>query len=139
MKSEIRTVLYEQLEKDELATLKQLDRVDSTSADIIIRLQLTRPIVKEIYSQLRDDRKAQITITRVLGATRFKYAHRGHLLEVRCPKCRREPDTYIHMLECYALQALEATGAQSIDFLVDLAKKVKTSPPHLIFPILVEA
>ena len=135
-KTEIRQVLYTQLEQDELIMFQHLMGVDSTSAEVIVRLRLTRQRMKEVCLKLQNDRDAQITLARVIGATRFKYAHGGHLLAVKCPKCRREPDNYTHMLQCYAMQDEEAPGIGAIDFLVNLATKVKTSPPQLIFPII---
>ena len=136
-KAEIREVLFAQLEQDELTMFRHLMSVDSASAEVIVRLQLTRQILKEVCLKLQNDRDAQITLARVIGATRFKYAHGGHLLAVRCPKCRKDPDNYMHMLKCYALQEAEVPGIGAIDFLVDMATKVKTSPPQLIFPIIV--
>ena len=44
----------------------------------------------------------------------------------------------MHMLHCYALQEQEATGEVAIDFLVDMAKQVRTSPPNLVVPIAIQ-
>ena len=55
--------------------LQQLQTTGSVSATIILKLKLTRQIVKEVYSKLRRDRVAQVALTEVLGATRYKFAH----------------------------------------------------------------
>ena len=115
---------------------QHLMSADSASAELIVRLQLTRQIVKEAYLKLQNDRDAQLTLARVIGATRFKYAHGGHLLSVICPNCQRETDSYTHMLQCFFIQDEGAPGIGAIDFLVGLVTKVKTSPPHLVFPII---
>ena len=135
-KVEIRTLLYERLERDEMLIFGLLEKIGSTSAKTLIKLKLTRQIVKDVYSRLRRDRTAQITLTEVPGATRYKYAHKGHLLQVTCPRCRRVPDSYEHMVDCDNLREQEATGADAIAYLVKLAESVVTTPPNLVFPIL---
>ena len=77
-----------------------------------------------------------MTLAGVIGATRFKFAHQGHLLKVNCPRCRKHPDGYEHMLDCYSIREEEAAGIGAVDFLAALAVKVTTIPPNLIFPIM---
>ena len=66
--------MHTNLGKGEFLTPKQMVRSDPSSAsEIIVRLQLTRQVGREVYRQLKDDRSAQATLTSVLGATRSKY------------------------------------------------------------------
>ena len=68
---------YGRLERDELSVIRQLQDIESSSAAVIAELQLTRQIVKEVYRQLMRDRAAKLTLTKMLGATRSKYADGG--------------------------------------------------------------
>ena len=137
-KGEIREVIYSRLERGEALIFKQLVSFDSVSVSIVVRVKLTRCIVMEAYRQLRSNRQAQVVLTKVLGAARYKFPHMGHLLAVKCPKCRRERDSFLHMLRCYDLQEGGATGVHAIDFLGGLAVKVTTAPPNVVFPIMTE-
>ena len=79
-----------------------------------------------------------MTLTKALGATRYKYPFKGRLLEVKCPKCSKEIDSYTHILQRYGLQDHNVTGVHAIEFLVNMAIKVTTSPPNPIFPVMVQ-
>ena len=106
---------------------------------IITRLELTREIVGMAMSALRRERAAQVTLLSILGATRFKTYFHGVLIPTRCPHtwgrvaCGQE-DTYQHLLACYKIQHLERKGAESIDFLIKMARTARPARPGTAEP-----
>ena len=138
-KPEIKKVIRTQWEKDEQLVLRQLSELGSVSSEIITRLELTREIVGLAMSALRRERAAQVTLLSILGATRFKTYFHGVLIPTRCPHtwgrvaCGQE-DTYQHLLICYKIQHLERKGAESLDFLITMARKARPARPGTVEP-----
>ena len=123
------------MELDEFKTLRNLATLGSQSATLAIRLGLTRSIIKEIYKKLEQDRLAQVNLTEILSAARFRYAFEGNLIPVKCPRCKIARDCFDHMLEYYPLKQKEAHDEAAIEFLAELATKTKTDPAGLKYPI----
>ena len=135
-KQETKDMLKKRQEKDEFNILCRLAEMGSGSATIITKLGLTRGIVKEALRELKSVRAAQITLGTVLGATRFRLYQGSRRLATRCGKCRHVEDSFDHMLRCYDLMGEYQTGANTVDFLVTMAKKVKLSPPGISLPFV---
>ena len=138
-KPEIKKVIRTQWEKDEQLVLRQLSELGSVSSEIITRLELTREIVGLAMSALRRERAAQVTLLSILGATRFKTYFHGVVIPTRCPHtwgrvvCGQE-DTYQHLLICYKIQHLERKGAESLDFLITMARRARPARPGTVEP-----
>ena len=120
--------------QDEVTVLRQLTELESVSAGIISRLELTRDIVKEAFAQVKREHAAQINLTSILCGTRYKYRYQGLLV----PTQRRNGfwgswygrlDAFNHTLSCYALKRYEATGLDAIEFLVRMARKTLRDNP----------
>ena len=105
------------------------------SAALFTRLGLTRQIIKETFKRLDNDRQAQLNLTDIITANRFRYAFEGKLLPVMCPRRKMVRDSSNHLLECYPLRRQDSREEAAIEFLVDLAAKTKTSPVGLKKPI----
>ena len=139
-KDELKEVLKKQQKEDEANVLRTLTTVDSESAEIITRLELTREIVGAVLAALQSDHAAQVNLLSVLGGTRFKYAIHGVLVPTKCPnrrygrRCDRE-DSYLHLLQCYSLSTEERPGVAAIDFLIKLARRTKTRQPGVPTPM----
>lgn len=141
-KQELKVLVRQQYEADELLVLRELAVLGSESARIITSLELTREIVQVTMTLLRHRRDAQVTLASVLGGTRFKHAIHGVLVPTRCPHsrygavCGRE-DSFEHLLDCYNLRSQLRKGVEAIDFLVKLAKTVISATPGRSVPLYV--
>ena len=141
-KEETKDMIRHRHEEDELFVLRELSVLGSESAKIIIELELTREIVAAAMATLKYKRALQVTLASVLGATRFKRAFHGVLVPTRCPHfrhgvlCGRE-DSFAHLLDCYNLRGRMKRGVESVDFLVEMAKKVVTTSPGRSVPLYV--
>ena len=126
VKQEVREMVINRQQQDELIALKRLAQLGSVSASIITYLKLTREIVVEALASLEDDRAAQTNLTDILGATRYRFYTGGRLVHVKCPQkyCYRT-DTFLHMIMCYGLGAAVCKGAQAVPFLVRMARDTK--------------
>ena len=135
-------MIKQKREEDELFVLRELAVLGSESAKIIIELQLTREIVAAAMAVLQRKRDLQVTLISILGATRFKRAFHGVLVPTRCPHfrhgvlCGRE-DSFSHLIDCYNLRGGLKKGAESIDFLVSMARKTVTDTPGRSIPLYV--
>ena len=122
--SELKQLVAEAWEDDERRAMRQLSELGSVSASILTHLELTRSVVAEAYSALRDEREAQTNLVEILSATRFK-TYRGS--RVYHTKCARRlcfsMDSFAHMLECYSLLASVRKGAEAVPFLIRLARR----------------
>ena len=139
-KTEVKDVLREQLERDEILVLRQLAPLDSVSANIIIRLELTRELVRAALTMLQEERPAQVTLTKILSGARFKYLLDGVLVPTRCPNKYRGTDcgledSFDHLLSCYKLRSRIKKGAQVIGFLLLMARRARPPPPGLTRPL----
>ena len=104
-----------------------------------MRLDLTREHIQAAMSILRENRPAQVALLAILGGTRFRYFHKGVLIPTYCPRMKRghecgEKDSFDHLIRCYALQTRVRTGAESIPFLVVMAKKAIPLRPRTARP-----
>ena len=141
-KEELKEVVRRQWERDEILALRQLAELGSFSAGIITHLELTREIIHSAMSMLSRDRAAQVTLLSILGATRFKTFFHGVLVPTRCPHvlggevCGTE-DSYEHLLRCHGLRIHERKGADSLDFLVMMARRAVPAIPGTVMPMYV--
>ena len=134
--TEIKTALQVQLEKDEKMVIDKLATLGSETGKIFTRLKIRRGVVKETISNLRGNRKAQENLVSILAATRFKFYHKGELYPVECPRGCGQVDSYLHMLECYALTEYEKVGADATEYLTKMALSTmpgRRGPPVPIF------
>ena len=92
-------MLHNRLEQDEQDTMQQLMFNKSESAWIIRRLKITRPIIRAVFDELRENRASQVNFARIIAATRFKYATKEGLVPTKCPNNCGNPDNYLHLLE----------------------------------------
>ena len=79
---EVKEALRATLYMDEERVFAQLATLRSSSAEVINRLELTGPAVKEAYRLPRDDGGSQATLTNILGAARLKNPRKSLLLVV---------------------------------------------------------
>ena len=135
-RGELRELLKARFLKDEQAVLKQLAGLGSQSEGIITALELTRGIIKEALHRLRGDRAAQITLAAIISATRFRIYRHGRPLATRCGNCRVREDSFTHLVVCHSLQNEVQKGAQSVDFLVDMATAAVLTPPGSSVPFV---
>ena len=128
---ELKTILVDQQQRDELAVLAQLSRLGSMSSWIITYLGLTRDVIQEALNTLREDRKVQSNLMEILSATRYKTLTPEGLRDTKCPLQRcHEKDTFCHMLQCYDLEQRVEPGSASAHFLVYMARKTQILDPH---------
>ena len=133
-KIEVKHLLKTRMEVDELRTLRRLAALGSQSAGILTRLEITREMVQEVLRRLRADRAAQVTLATVLAGTRFRVIGATGLVPAGCGKCHVMEDSFDHLLACYKLEDLYATGERAVEFLTVLAKRVKLTPPGVSRP-----
>ena len=138
-RNELKQALKVQQETDELTVLRLLETLDSESATVLLRLDLTRDIIAAALAQLQHDHPAQVNLLSILGGSRFKYAIHGVLVPTRCPNilfgrpCNKE-DSYLHLLECYSLQTEERPGVAAIKFPGLMARRTVTNRPGVPTP-----
>ena len=127
-----------------MLVLRQLSSLGSVSAEIITRLELTRELVRIAYTILKEERRAQVTLAKILSGTRFKYYLNGVLVPTRCPnkfgrgECN-QCDSFDHLLRCYGLRKKFKKGADSVKFLILMARRAipplnKRTRPMYIHP-----
>ena len=136
---ELKRVLQIQEDLDERAALGELARKGSTSAEIIEYLALTREVVWEAFAVLRGERQLQVGLARILGAARYKVLVNNRVYHVKCPKTYcYEKDSFKHMLQCYGLTEMVATGAEAAPFLVKMARVTAVPKGTKLIPYMVE-
>ena len=133
---ELRRLVDETWEGDERRAMKQLSELGSVSASILTYLELTRTIVAEAYSALRDEREAQTNLVEILGATRFKTYRGRRVYHTKCarPLCFAV-DSFAHMLECYSLHDGVRRGPEAVPFLVRIARVTCRKPGAQPIPL----
>ena len=136
LREEMKALVRGQMEVDEQTVFRQLAQLGSMSAGLITDLRITREVVSEAMSVLRGDRAAQVTLVSILSATRFRVHYDGRVLDTVCEGCKVRKDSFEHMLQCYALTGQLRRGADSVKFLVQMAKKTKLSPPGVSRPFV---
>ena len=67
-----------------MRAVSQLRSCGSVAADIMLRLGLTRGLIKSAFKQLANSRPLQSTLSSLVCATRFKFYEQGRLLPTRC-------------------------------------------------------
>ena len=124
--TEVKEMIAQCQQRDELRVMAQLVQLGSQSAAIVCRLGLTRPILVEALQTLRDERRAQSNLLAVIGATRYKTITKTGLADTRCPLSRcRKKDSFDHMIQCYDLGPIEEHGTNAVQFLVKMARKTQ--------------
>ena len=120
---ELKSLLSEKEQADEMAVLRELAAMGSTSAEILAYLQVTRPVIKEALAQLCHERQLQTNLAGILCATRFKILVNGRVYHTKCPKTMcYSKDSFGHLLECYSLQQEVLFGPDAVPFLVKMAR-----------------
>ena len=136
---ELKEVLKTQEDSDERVALAELAQKGSTSAVITNYLDLTREIVREAFTVLRGERHLQVGLAQILGATRYKVLTEGKVYHVKCPKTYCfERDSFSHMLQRYDLTKEVETGAESVPFLVKMARRAAIPKGAMRIPYMVE-
>ena len=133
-KSEVKSLVQERHNKDEIVALRILATLESESTAIIVKLGLTREMVKAALAGLQTSHSDQINLLRVLCGTRYKYPYLGILLPTQCPNTRNgrecnEEDSFDHMVSCYKLQVPPSGDPGNIDFLIGMAKSTAPGTP----------
>ena len=141
-KEEVRDLVRNRHNRDELAVLRILATLSSESTNTITNLDISREMVKAALAGLRDNHKAQINLLNTLSGTRFKYPFQGILVPTCCRNIRggREcgaEDSFERMIRCYSICMPTEKGPEYIDFVTDLAvRTLHTCPggPKPMFP-----
>ena len=133
-KDEVKSLLERQQCQDESMALRQLDELDSASAEIALKLDLTREIITSTLSRLRMRHAEQVNLLSVLSGSHFEYYHSGTLLPTWCPNERSGPpcgrnDSFQHLLNCYNLRRHFATGPGAVNFPTLLARRTLLKGP----------
>ena len=68
--------------REPLHTLAQLAELESTFANIMTYLKLTRDIVSEAFRVLQDELLAQVTLASIPRATRYQLDTKGNVFAV---------------------------------------------------------
>ena len=88
---------------------------------------------------LRGQRRVQVSLARILGAARYKVLTQNKVYHVKCPKTYCfERDSFQHMLQCYGLNDMVATGAEAVPFLVKMARVTAVPKGTKLIPYMVE-
>ena len=135
--SEIKAYLKEVQEIHELITMKKLagkEDEPSVSSKIIGEWELDRTQIKEILRFLSEDRKLQVTLSNLIGATRFKTKGEDNKLYVTiCPKCKKELDEWEHHKICYEVKVPNknemGTKEKWLMFIKKYMNKITTETP----------
>ena len=142
-KMEVKDLIATQQREDELLAIRQLGELDSVSAAVILKLNLTREIIASALSRLRMRHEEQVNLLSILCGTRFKYYFQGMLVPTWCPNTFRgevcaKNDSFNHLVHCYGLRKHLKTGPDAIDFLVMMAKRTKPPNPRRPRPRYIE-
>ena len=136
---ELKKVLQHHEDEDERRALRRLAEEGSTSAAIMDFLGLTREIAREAFEMLKGERRLQVNLARILGASRYKVLTQNKVYHVKCPrKTCYEKDSFQHMLHCYHLTELVVTGPDVVPFLVQMAKVTLIPEGTKLIPYMVE-
>ena len=107
---------------DEADAVKMLQSQDSTAAEVIIQLGLTREIIRQALAKLEQNRPQQVVLCSIVCTTRFKYFEAGKLLKTTCLACGLE-DSFTHLVQCTGMRmpSLSMDPENVINFLVELS------------------
>ena len=123
--------------------MRQLGELDSVSAAVILKLNLTREIIASALPRLRMGHEEQVNLISILCGTRFKYYSQGMLVLTWCPNtfrgevCARN-DSFNHLVNCYGLKQHLKTGPDAAGFLALMAKRTKPPNPRRPRPRYIE-
>ena len=101
---EVKTKLKQCQEKHEMMVIDHLanrKEMTSESSQILTEWNLDRDKIKSILSHLSHSRTLQVTFANIIGATRFKTLVSNKLVKTRCPKCKKDVDSWKHLTDCY--------------------------------------
>ena len=106
---EVKAIRRARLASDEMLVRRRLSTMELVSAEIIVRLELTRELVRAAFTIFRGEKLVQLALANVLSSARFRYRPDGVLVPVRCPsKHKGAPygatDSFDHLLRCCPLQ-----------------------------------
>ena len=105
----------------------------SEASSIIHRLGVDRQTIKAVMKELSSDRSAQVTLSSILCATRFKCFDNtlpGVLQPTHCRICNKnEQDSFEHMIECVGLRNIPEHKEFLVDYLKELAKRANVGNP----------
>ena len=106
--------------------------LDSESATLIRKLNITREVMREALSELRGVHAEQINLLRIACGARFKFFFQGILTPTCSPNaywgrpCGAE-DSFEHLLKCYSFRGMDSAGPELLTFLITLARRTVTS------------
>ena len=125
--------------QDELRPMERLADLGTASAQIIAYSELTRAVGPEAFKQLGAQRRLQVNLAEILGATRYKILIKG----LFCPATRPRTycfarDTFDHVLECYNLADRVERGPNATPFPVQMAKVALLPPRGRRIPIMTD-
>ena len=134
-KKEVKKRILDKFHKDETAAIQMLSSQGSEACRIMIKLHLDRPTIRLTHAELSENRPAQVTLSSVICATRFKYVDNVKtkvLHPTLCQVCRRNRiDNFEHLTECVGLREIPAVQDFVVDYLVMLAKRAITPNPGI--------
>ena len=116
---------------DEQEALCMLQDEGSISSSIYAELHLTRSIIKEVLTRLRNDRRKQMVFASVVCATRFRtYTNNNEPQTVKCMRCGNQ-DSFEHLLQCSRATNIPSDGQveELLDYLVGLTREAAKGAP----------
>ena len=106
----------------------------SSSCGVSQELRLGRSIIGAAMKLLRHSRVLQVTLGRVLCATRFKFFSREGRRPTMCSKCG-QTDTYAHPVRCMGLGRAPTNPEELAAYLAGTAERACVANPG--FPTLI--
>ena len=120
---------------DEGKAINMLRGQSSAASEVIMRLGLTRDIIRQAIGTLSQDRARQVVLRTIICTTRFKYYEGRKSFATTCLKCGSE-DSFAHLVSCSGLTVPDPSGdtESMIDFLSELARRAMQINPGLPAP-----
>ena len=136
---EVKNAIQLRYAVDEAKAIGMLSGQSSTAAEVILRLGLSRDVIRQAIEHFEYSRAQQVVLCTILCTTRFKYYAKEGLLETQCLKCG-EIDSFEHLVECAGLVVppLTKDTEPMVDFLIALTRKAYQINPGLPIPIAQE-
>ena len=129
--AEIKKLLRCRHRDDELSMIRRLAEHASPAALVIRHLGVTRPTVEEALKILREERRVQVNLLRILSSTRFRVLTKGKLYHACFAK-----DSLRHLPQCYELEPWVEFGPDRIHLLVLMARASLAPRDRQMLPYL---
>ena len=120
---------------DEGRAINMLRGQFSAASEVIMRLGLTREIIRQALERCDNDRARQVALCSIVCTTRFKYYEGRDLFATTCLKCGMR-DSFEHLAACVGLVVPEPSGdpEDMLVFLTELARRALQINPGLPVP-----